>query len=133
MGQAQLNLVHDSQGEPRGDDKTFVSGMIMGAARRDFADGSTLNLRAMLSPDPFMGKDGFPLLLAAGETADGVNPLIDRQHPHELVMELSAGSARRPAALAPPPSPSAAGNSATPRQPPPPGRHSSPLPSTPHS
>lgn len=94
MAHAQLNLVYDAQSGPRGDDKTFVSGMVMGAARRDFADGSTLNLRAMVSPDPFMGKDGFPLLLAAGETADGVNPLVDRQHPHELVMELSASYAR---------------------------------------
>lgn len=95
MGHAQINLVHDWQNGPRGDDKTFVSGMIMGSARRDFADGSTLNLRTMLSPDPLMGKEGFPLLLAAGETADGVNPLIDRQHPHELVMELSASYSRR--------------------------------------
>ncbi len=95
MGHALLNLVYDWQDGPRGDEKTFVSGMIMGAARRDFTDGSTLNLRAMLSPEPMMGKDGFPLLLAAGETADGVNPLIDRQHPHELVMELSASYARR--------------------------------------
>ncbi|WP_420471961.1 hypothetical protein [Brevundimonas sp. FT23042] len=94
MSHLQLNLVHDRQNGPRGDDKTFVSGMVMSSARRDFADGSTLNLRAMLSPDPFMGKDGYPLLLAAGETADGVNPLVDRQHPHELVMELSASYAR---------------------------------------
>ena len=94
MSHAQLNLVYDRQNGPRGDDKTFVSGMLMGSARRDFADGSTLNLRAMVSPDPFMGKDGFPLMLAAGETADGVTPLVDRQHPHELVMELSASYAR---------------------------------------
>ena len=95
MGHAQLNLTHDWQNGPRGDRKTFVGGMIMGSARRDLADGSTLNLRAMLSPEPLMGKEGFPLLLAAGETADGVTPLVDRQHPHELVMELSASYARR--------------------------------------
>lgn len=95
MSHALINLTWDRQNGPRGDEKTFVSGMAMTSARRDFADGSTLNLRAMLSPDPLMGKDGFPLLLAAGETADGVNPLIDRQHPHELVMELSASYARR--------------------------------------
>lgn len=95
MSHAQINLVHDWQNGLRGDEKTFVSGMIMGSARRDFADGSTLNLRAMLSPDPLMGKEGFPLLLAAGETADGVTPLVDRQHPHELVMELSASYSRR--------------------------------------
>ena len=34
--------------------------MVMGAARRDFADGDTLNLRAMLSPDPLMGKAAIP-------------------------------------------------------------------------
>ena len=95
MGHAVFNLVHDWQNGPRGDAKTFVSGMLMGAARRDFADGSTLNLRAMLSPEPWMGEDGFPLLLAAGETADGVAPLVDRQHPHDLFMELSASYARR--------------------------------------
>ncbi|MGH8252379.1 MAG: hypothetical protein ACREVI_17085, partial [Steroidobacteraceae bacterium] len=61
-----------------------------GAARRDFASNDTLTLRAMFSPDPFMGKRGYPLLLAAGETANGFTPLVDRQHPHELVMELSA-------------------------------------------
>ena len=95
MSHALINLTYDWQEGPRGGEQTFVSGMIMGAARRDFADGSTLNLRAMLSPDPLMGKDGYPLLLAAGETADGVNPLVDRQHPHELVMELSASYSRR--------------------------------------
>jgi hypothetical protein len=94
MSHALLNLTYDRQSGPRGDDKTFVSGMVMTSARRDFADGSALNLRAMLSPDPFMGKDGFPLLLAAGETADGTHPLVDRQHPHELVMELSASYSR---------------------------------------
>ncbi|HYC68022.1 hypothetical protein [Brevundimonas sp.] len=95
MGHAQFTLVHDRQNGLRGDDKTFVDGMIMGSARRDLSDGSTLNLRAMLSPEPLMGKTGFPLLLAAGETADGATPLVDRQHPHDLVMELSASYARR--------------------------------------
>jgi hypothetical protein len=37
-----------------------------------------------------MGKGGYPLLLASGETADGRTPLIDRQHPHDVFMELSA-------------------------------------------
>ncbi|HEX4533561.1 MAG TPA: hypothetical protein VH000_04965, partial [Rhizomicrobium sp.] len=34
-------------------------------------------------------KSGYPLLLASGETANGITPLIDRQHPHDLFMELS--------------------------------------------
>ena len=37
-----------------------------------------------------MGQGGYPLLLASGETANGRDRLIDRQHPHDLVMELSA-------------------------------------------
>jgi hypothetical protein len=37
-----------------------------------------------------MGKSGYPLLLASGETANGVDRLVDRQHPHDLFMELSA-------------------------------------------
>ncbi|CAN5176608.1 hypothetical protein BH10PSE2_BH10PSE2_08170 [soil metagenome] len=94
MTHALLNLTYDSQSGPRGRDKTFVSGMVMAMARRQFTDGSILNLRAMVSPDPFMGKDGYPLLLAAGETADGINTLVDRQHPHDLFMELSASYAR---------------------------------------
>lgn len=94
MGHAQLNLVYDWQDGPRGDEKTFLAGMIMGAARRELSSG-TLNFRAMLSPDPFMGKRGYPLHLAAGETADGATTLVDRQHPHELFMELSASLSHR--------------------------------------
>jgi hypothetical protein len=46
----------------------------------------------MLSLEPAtIGKEGYPLLLQTGETADGRTPLIDRQHPHDLLMEL-AGS-----------------------------------------
>jgi hypothetical protein len=81
--------VYDSQSGPRGGDKFFAPGMVMGMARRDYG-GDTLQLRAMLSPDPFMGRTGYPLLLASGETADGATALIDRQHPHDLIMELSA-------------------------------------------
>lgn len=90
MGHAVLNGVYDWQEGPRGGEKVFVSGMIMGMARRDFANGDALQFKAMVSPDPLMGKRGYPLHLAAGETADGNGPLIDRQHPHDLFMELSA-------------------------------------------
>jgi hypothetical protein len=95
MAHALFNGVYDTQSGPRGDTKAFVSGMVMLAARRDFSADDTLNLRAMFSPDPFMGKDGYPLLLATGETADGKTPLVDRQHPHDLIMELSASWSHR--------------------------------------
>jgi hypothetical protein len=89
MAHGVLNLVYDHQSGPRGDDKVFPSGMVMGMARRPLGNG-TLQFKAMVSPDPLMGKRGYPLLLASGETADGITPLIDRQHPHEFFMELSA-------------------------------------------
>jgi hypothetical protein len=89
MEHALINGVYDHQGGPRGGDKAFVGGMVMGMAQQALGDG-TLGLRAMLSPDPFMGPSGYPLLLATGETADGRTPLIDRQHPHDLFMELAS-------------------------------------------
>ncbi|HEY8571678.1 hypothetical protein [Phenylobacterium sp.] len=89
MTHAVLNGVYDWQEGPRGDEKAFVSGMVMGMATRRF-DAGELQLNAMLSPDPFMGKRGYPLLLAAGESADAIDVLVDRQHPHDLFMELSA-------------------------------------------
>src|SRR5436190_21987468 len=62
--------------------------MLMCMAQRMLGTG-TLTLRGMLSLDPLMGKSGYPLLLQTGESADGVKPLIDRQHPHDLWMELA--------------------------------------------
>jgi hypothetical protein len=95
MIHATFNTVFDHQGGPRGGEKVYLAGMVMAAARRDLPDGGTVNLRAMLSPDPPMGPRGYPLLLAAGETADGKTPLVDRQHPHDLFMELAASYARK--------------------------------------
>jgi hypothetical protein len=89
MGHALLNGVYDWQQGPRGDTDVFISGMLMGMANRHFDSGDTLQFRAMLSPEPLMGKSGYPLLLATGETADGTTPLVDQQHPHDLFMELS--------------------------------------------
>ena len=89
MAHGVLNLVYDHQSGPRGDDKAFASGMLMGMARRPLGNG-TLQFKAMLSPDPLMGPSGYPLLLASGETANGRDRLIDRQHPHDFFMELSA-------------------------------------------
>ena len=89
MAHGVLNLVYDHQSGRRGDDKAFASGMLMGMARRPLGNG-TLQFKAMVSPDPLMGPRGYPLLLASGESANGHDRLIDRQHPHDLFMELSA-------------------------------------------
>jgi len=89
MWHAMFNGVYDNQGGPRGDTKSFLSGMVMGMAQRQ-VEASTFGLRAMVSPDPLMGASGYPNLLATGETADGRSHLVDRQHPHDLFMELAA-------------------------------------------
>jgi hypothetical protein len=83
------NLIYDDQGGPRGDTKTFSNSMLMFMGRRD-GEGGAFGARVMISADPLMGKDGYPELFQTGETADGVHPLIDRQHPHNLLMEAAA-------------------------------------------
>jgi hypothetical protein len=95
MGHANLFGVYDHQGGPRGGNKAFAAGMVMGMAQRPLGDNGTLGFRAMLSPDPSMGANGYPLLFATGETANGRRPLIDRQHPHDLFMELSGSYSHR--------------------------------------
>ncbi len=80
--------IYDQQGGPRGGNKLFSESMFMGMAQRPLNFGQVM-LRAMLSLDPLMGKSGYPLLLQTGETANGVTPLIDRQHPHDFLMELA--------------------------------------------
>lgn len=98
MAHARLNAVYDRQSGPRGGEKAFVSGMAMAMASRPLGTNAGIELRAMLSPDPLMGARGYPLLLAAGETAEGRTLLVDRQHPHDLVGELSARFDLRPGA-----------------------------------
>ncbi len=80
---------YTDQGGPRGANEAYVSSMLMLTAARDLAPGVHFQLRSMLSLEPLMGPRGYPNLFATGETADGVNPLIDRQHPHDLFMELA--------------------------------------------
>jgi hypothetical protein len=86
------NLIYDRQGGPRGASKTFSTSMLIVMAQRPAGEG-TVGLRAMLSADPWMGKTGYPLLLQTGESANGA-PLIDRQHPHDLFVELAASYSR---------------------------------------
>lgn len=52
--------------------------------------GGRIQLRFMPSLDALtVGNCGYPLLLQSGETCNG-KPLVDRQHPHDLFMELAA-------------------------------------------
>lgn len=82
-------LQYDHQGGPRGADQlgSINWGMIM-AMRQ--VSGGTLHLHGMASAEPLtIGARGYPLLLQSGETYQD-QPLHDRQHPHDLFMELSA-------------------------------------------
>jgi hypothetical protein len=80
--------VYTRQSGPRGDDKAYVQSMAMLNAKKNTHWGS-IQLKSMLSLEPVMSNRGYPNLFASGETADGA-ALIDRQHPHDLFMELSA-------------------------------------------
>ena len=61
----------------------------MGMAQRKVGQRGLFQIRAMLSLDPLtVGNGGYPLLFQTGESYKG-QPLIDKQHPHDLVSELS--------------------------------------------
>jgi hypothetical protein len=79
--------VATEQTGPRGGDKVYVQSMAMASVAGTF-EGGRYEARTMLSLEPAMRHDGYPNLFATGETAYG-EPLVDRQHPHDLVMELA--------------------------------------------
>jgi hypothetical protein len=77
------------QGGPRGGTEFVVPNWWMGMANRTFPRGR-LTLTSMLSLDPAtVGKSGYREIFQAGEALNG-RPLIDRQHPHDLFMQLAA-------------------------------------------
>jgi hypothetical protein len=78
---------------PRGEDDTFSTNYAMVSGRRR-AGAGVFGFSTMWSLEPAMGARGYPQLLQVGETADGRNPLIDRQHPHDLAMELAVTYSR---------------------------------------
>ncbi len=80
---------YDWQGGSRGSNQLGIVNWAMAAASRPLGGGQ-LQLRAMLSAEPWtIGSRGYPLLVQSGESYQGA-PLHDRQHPHDLFMELSA-------------------------------------------
>ncbi len=80
---------YDSDTSDRGDQEFISINWVMAMARHRVGDGD-LTLRTMLSLEPAtVGKEGYPLLLQTGEAVDGM-PLHDRQHPHDLFMEVAA-------------------------------------------
>lgn len=91
MGQAYL--IETQQSGPRGGDKFYsVNWGMLGGVRK--AGRGSVMLRAMVSLDPatVTGRR-YPLLFQTGENAFA-KPIVDAQHPHEFLMELSAQYAR---------------------------------------
>ena len=79
----------DKQYTKRGDEQFGAPnwGMLMASHP---LGGGRLTLRDMMSLDPFtVTSRGYPLLLQSGEEYQG-QPLHDRQHPHDLFLELAA-------------------------------------------
>ena len=80
--------MYDKQNGPRGVDHLSSLNWAMLMATRQTAT-SKVQFRAMGSAEPWtLGSEGYPLLLQTGETYKG-QPLYDRQHPHDLFMELA--------------------------------------------
>ena len=89
MLHGSLYIHYLADGGERGREQFGSTNWAMGMARRP-ALGGELTFRAMLSADPLTATEcGYPDLLATGELCDG-EPLHDRQHPHDLFMELTA-------------------------------------------
>ncbi len=79
----------NAQGGPRGATKLESQNWFMPMAFHKLGRG-TLELRGMFSLEPFtFPPGGSGLLFQTGETYKG-QPIIDKQHPHDLFMELSA-------------------------------------------
>jgi hypothetical protein len=77
------------QGGPRGGNEFVVPNWWMGMAVRE-RGANQFGLNAMLSLDPVtVGKSGYREIFQVGEILDG-KPLVDRQHPHDLFMQVSA-------------------------------------------
>ncbi len=77
------------QGGPRGGDEVLATNWLMGMATRRLGSGD-LTLGGMISFDPATaGARGYRELFQVGEAYHG-EPLIDRQHPHDFMMQMSA-------------------------------------------
>jgi hypothetical protein len=89
MGHGSVFLQFLKEGGDRGADQFGSVNWAMGMAQRRLGQGR-LGLRAMMSLEPWtINGCGYPDLLASGEICDG-RPIVDRQHPHDLFMELGA-------------------------------------------
>ena len=77
----------------RGDDRFDAPTWFMLMGQRKVGSNGLFHFSSMLSLDPVIeGGKGYPLLFQSGESYKG-QPLVDRQHPHDLISELSVSYA----------------------------------------
>lgn len=89
MWMGQAFVVNTQQTGPRGDDAFYSTNWGMLGAVHTAGKGAFM-LRSMVSLEPLTVRNRrYPLLFQTGETAYG-QPIVDGQHPHDLIMELSA-------------------------------------------
>jgi hypothetical protein len=87
MGQAFI--VDTQQTGPRGADKFYSANTLMAMAQHSIGEKATFEVELMLSLEPAtITGERYPELFQTGESAYG-HPLIDAQHPHNLIMALS--------------------------------------------
>jgi len=87
MAHGAVSTQYTNHNGPRGDDKIYATSMAMLSASKE-SNWGRIQMRSMFSLEPLMRNRGYPNLFASGETAGG-EPLVDRQHPHDLFMELA--------------------------------------------
>ena len=76
------------QSGPRGADKLYSPNWFMPMVAREFGR-HTIAIRTMFSLEPAtVTNRQYPELFQSGETAYGL-PIVDAQHPHDLIMELA--------------------------------------------
>lgn len=81
-------IVDTQQSGPRGGDKLYSPNWFMVAPEHAVGEKGAFQMDLMLSLDAAtMTGERYPLLFATGETAYG-HPLVDGQHPHNLIMAL---------------------------------------------
>ena len=87
-GNGFIQLLHEAAPEHRGDTQAGSINWVMAMARRPLA-GGRLGVRTMMSLEPLtIAGCGYPNLLATGELCEG-DEIHDKQHPHDLFMEMA--------------------------------------------
>jgi hypothetical protein len=89
MQDGTLFLTYNQQGGPRGGKEIGSQNWWMGMAAHPFAQGQ-MTFNVMFSAEPLTtGRDGYREIFQAGEALDNI-AVVDRQHPHDFLMQAAA-------------------------------------------